>query len=102
MRKGWTVFLIGALLAMTIDAGVAQALTCTHSATQTTGNPNGCSATGIGNPCPSGFQLTGGACSSDPSLSLLSSDILSTNGQLSWSCTYELPSVDGVCQGRTM
>ncbi len=103
MRKGLTAFLIGAFVVTILHAGVARALTCTYESTPTTGNPlSQCYVTGDGTPCPHGTQITGGACSSDPALPLVSSEVIETPGvtdPFSWRCTYQLPTVGDVCQG---
>jgi hypothetical protein len=111
MRKGWKTLLMCALVVTMVDTGVARALECTHSSIveirniESTGD--GCNLIEIGQNClhiAGGYtQITGGGCSSDPALSLLSSQIYDEgNGQLTWQCIYQLPSVDGVCQANNL
>jgi hypothetical protein len=102
MRKGWTAFLIGAFVVTVMHAGVARALVCTQEPavyTHSHESPEGCIFVDDAIACPSKTQLTGGGCSADPALTLLSSAPLAfSDGQQGWSCTYIVPSVDGVCQ----
>lgn len=111
MRKGWTAFLVGAFfVTMMMHPGVARAFKCTDVTTvnqyiNSTGP--GCEVVATGEPetgtCVDGTQLTGGGCSSDPAFTLLSSEpVESVDKVRIWSCTYQLPTVDGVCQGSNL
>ena len=109
MGKRWPAFLVAAFVVTMMHAGVARALTCTQIATPTTFEEGdqtgaGCNLVATANPAckvtaSRHVQLTGGGCSSDPALPLLSSQIYDEgNGDLTWQCTFQVPSVDGVCQ----
>jgi hypothetical protein len=111
MRKGWIAFLVGAFVVTMMHAGVARALSCIQLVTpETVGSVDqtgdGCNLEVDANPASlhtaGGYnQLTGGGCSSDPALPLLSSQIYDEgNGQITWRCIFQLPSVDGVCQAN--
>ena len=103
MGKRWPAFLLAAFVVTMTHAGVARAtLVCKQLPATTTfarivETGDGCEVVGVGGFCLGGTQLTGGACSSDPALPLLSSDISVDNGAQAWRCTHQLPTVDNAC-----